>query len=128
MIKKLIVCILLLTAGTATVNADTLFPWFVDLVGDYTEIKDTGASCWMKSPKNGGGEKAATQFLEDTLPSGTYRTTTVTLADGTKVKGYVSDMLDRKVSVIYFITQPDGTFSIEYAEGTPDIVLKTFNL
>ncbi|MBP3299471.1 MAG: hypothetical protein J6L73_07330 [Muribaculaceae bacterium] len=125
--KRIFCSVIMTLVLVAVASAEPLFPFFVDLVGNYDEVEMPGASVCLKGRTNAGGEQAAAIFLQDTLPDGVLaQVKEIKKADGRVIRGYWADMLDGVVSVIYFITKPDGTFTIEYAEGKPEAVLSTF--
>lgn len=123
--KRILMTLVLALSACGIASAFPLFPYFVDLVGNYDEVELPGAKVCMKGRTNGGGPVACKAFLEDTLPEGVNQEE-VKKSDGRVIHGYWTTMEDGIVSVIYFVTKADGTFSVEYAEGSPETVLSTF--
>lgn len=112
--KKILATAIASLAAIAA-GAEPLFPFFVDLVGDYTEVK-SGFTHHIGNSNYGGADKAEA-FLNDALPDSYGVITDENTFGNRKVRTYTSTMSDGNVSVIYFIWQGDA-FSIEYAEGS----------
>lgn len=131
----LILVSLFLTIGA---HAITLFPYFVDVAGDYrdgTDPKFTEMNLTTQhfrvNPSFYKTISEAEEFLTETLPFSNYKIgkDTETLADGTKIIKYSSSLsdgtfgtdntMDGKMSVIYLIQSPDGTLYIGIYEDTP---------
>jgi len=118
--KILILLFAIASCGAITVKADPLFPFFVDIVMDFSETP--GNFTHYVGKTDGGGEAKAGAFLKDVLPASyKVKVSDIVWPDGRKVRTYSSSMHGDKVSVIYFITSSEG-FSIEYAEGLPSEV------
>lgn len=118
--KKFILTLCLAAISIFTVNAEPLFPFFVDLVGDYTTVADGSDSdgfTHLIGKTNAGGDKSAESFLDDTLPSSYSVVIDENTVGANRIRTYSSAMADGRTSVIYFIWTPEGHFSIEYAEG-----------
>lgn len=121
--KKLVLAILL-TVITLTANAVPLFPYFVDVAGDYKDgTPDAMAkvniicSHWNK-PSWYTSLKAAQDFLNDVLPfSNESITQNSEEVNGTKVVTYTSPMYDgEQTSILYLIEDPIEGFFVGYTE------------
>ena len=119
--KKLIIT-LAVAASALIGSAAPLFPFFVDLAGNYKdgtpdELAALGFSSmyWGQSPFYSTAESAR-EFLGDVLPSEGI-TEENAVGDTIKVTKYTSTFSDdEKTSDIQLVTLPDGTFYILYNE------------
>lgn len=119
--KKLIIT-LAISASTLIGSAAPLFPFFVDLAGNYKdgtpdELAALGFSSmyWGQSPFY-PNEQSAREFLGDVLPSEGIAADNAE-AEAIKVSKYTSTFSDNeKASEIQLITLPDGAFYILYNE------------
>lgn len=125
--KKIIFTLLSLFL-TISCKALPLFPFFVDLVGNYTdgavpEIQPIGVECLHSSRCNCFYSiEAADSYLNDVLPYENY-----TIAkkkaqrDGVNMMMYVSLLEDDKTSILCLIEVPgDGLFvAYDEAPGNP---------
>ncbi len=109
-------------AGIA--NAIPLFPFFVDVAGDYREgtpselaAMDMPCMYWRHSPIFYKDIKSADEFLNDVMP---YSTESISreIVDRDNVKAirYTSPMVDGKTSVIYMVEIPEAGFFVGYNE------------
>lgn len=65
--KKVLIAMFMLLAAVPGVRATALFPFFVDLVGDYTTLVDD--KTFMAKGMSTFGSKAATEgFMADVIP------------------------------------------------------------
>lgn len=115
--KKLLTTILLTIISASAASGETLFPIFVDLVGNYTTASDSPILVHHIGTTDGGGETNAKTFLKDNLPESYNVVVDENKVGNRVVTTYCSTVLDDKISVIYFIREGDR-FSIEYAEGS----------
>lgn len=107
----------------ASSSAITLFPFFVDVAGDYNdgtpdELANLGITTMhYKSPSFYSSLKEADEFLKDVLP---FSNETILRNEETKGKvkivEYISPMLYEKVSHIYLVQFPDKRFLVGYKE------------
>lgn len=104
-------------------QAVTLFPYFVDVAGDYQkgapkELAEVGAEMMYSSqPKYYKSLDEAKAFYADVMPFSTEKI----MVKDVPVKGgkgtvYVSPMLDGVTSIIYLVESPDKVFYIGYDE------------
>lgn len=121
--KKLII-LFILTFVTITSHAVTLFPYFVDVAGDYqegapAELKDDKMEpMYSAKPKFYKSIDEVKAFYADVMP---FSTETIFVKDlpekeGMKITSYASPMLDDVISAIFLIEMPDKTFYICYDE------------
>lgn len=106
-----------------TSQAITLFPFFVDVAGDYqdgtpAEFEEIGAKMMYYSrPSFYKSHDEVKDFYADVMP---FSTETIIVkdvpTDGGKCSVYLSPMLDDVTSVIYLMELPDKTFYIGYDE------------
>lgn len=113
--KRSIFLSILTLASAFVANCEPLFPFFVDLVGNYTE-KKSGDITLHVGNTNYGGYDAAKEFLESTLPENYGVMIDENKFGNRMVRTYSSTMENGNTSVIYFITEGND-FRIEYAEG-----------
>lgn len=120
--KKLVIMLGVALAAFSS-QAVTLFPYFVDVAGDYNEgvpEELAGARVEMKYSSRPSFYKSldeAKAFYADVMP---FSTETIEVKDVPLEEGritiYGSGMLDGKVSIIYLIETPEKTFYIGYDE------------
>ena len=116
--KLLVLMVAILACSHLSIKADPLFPFFVDLVMDFTEQQ--APYTHYKGKTDGGGLAQANAFLKSVVPASyKMQVSDLNWPDGRKVRAFSSSMPGNKMSVIYFITADNGDFSIEYAEGLP---------
>lgn len=119
--KKLIIT-LAISASTLIGSAAPLFPFFVDLAGNYKDgTPDELAALGFSSMYWGQSsfypnEQSAREFLGDVLPSeGINKENTD--SETVRVTKYTSTFSDsEKASEIQLVTLPDGAFYILYNE------------
>ena len=116
---------LALAAGlvSLTSQAITLFPFFVDVAGDYQEgamkeFAEIGAEMMYSSkPTFYNSLDEAKSFYKETMP---FSTEKIILKDLKLEEGkgsvYISPMLDGVLSIIYLFETPDKVFYIGYDE------------
>ena len=120
--KLLLTLALSMTAAAA--HAIPLFPFFVDVAGDYNDgtpsaFEKQGISCmYWKAPAFYSNLDEAVMFLEDVLP---YSSETITRTDreiGKKGKMviYSSPMTAGRTSCLYLIQTPEDGFLAGYSE------------
>lgn len=117
--KKIIVaCLMALVSFGA--SALPLFPFFVDVVGDYDdkipeEVTALGIDCkYAARPTFFSTLKEADAFLADVVPDEVGRSQEE--LHGATVILYKSAMHDDKTSYLYLIARPDNEFWIGYQE------------
>lgn len=121
--KKPILLFLLALISIAA-QAVTLFPYFVDVAGDYQEgapevLRDEGENpMYSARPTFFTSLDEAKTFYADTLPfsTETILVRDLPVKDGIRITVYVSPMLDDVMSAIFLIEMPDKTFYICYDE------------
>lgn len=108
-----------------SVNAVTLFPYFVDVAGDYKEgmyeelavLKIKGM--YSAKPSFYSNIDEADTFYKDVLPFSSEkieRSESVDKETKVRIVKYMSPMLENKTSVIYLIQIPDKGFFLAYSE------------
>lgn len=113
--KRLLFASVIAFASVFAANCEPLFPFFVDLVGNYTD-KSSGDFTLNIGETNFGGFDSAKEFLESTLPESYGVMIDENKIGNRTVRTYSSTMENGNTSVIYFITEGND-FRIEYAEG-----------
>ena len=118
----------------ASSSAITLFPFFVDVAGDYNdgtpeEFSNLGiTTMYYKSPSFYSSLKEADEFLKEVLPfSNEPISRNEETRDKVKIVEYTSPMLDEKVSHIYLVQFPDNKFLVGYKEQITSSSPKTDN-
>lgn len=120
--KSLLVLLLAMVAHTS--HAVTLFPYFVDVAGDYkegspAELKDCGVmGMYYAQPSFYRNIDEARSFYDETMPFSTETIQIKELPENDVFKGivYISPMQDDVTSLIYLIETADKTFYICYLE------------
>lgn len=107
--RILIALCLLLAAAVPAARATALFPFFVDLVGDYTTLVD-GKSFMARGLSTLGSKAATESFMADVIPDDV---SVERLSDGVTIYRSVfksSDPIpaDDRVYAIYLIATPGG--------------------
>lgn len=125
---KKIFLVLSLLFLSLSAKAVSLFPFFVDLVGNYndgpvTELVPLGVECLSSGKCNDFNTiKAADTFLMDVLPFENYPILKKKFKkDGLDMEIYASLLLDDRTSVIYLIELPEKGLYVAYDEipGNP---------
>lgn len=133
--KKLIFSLLLMVTA-AGAHAISLFPYFVDIAGDFndgTTAKfselNIPTSYWRMNPFSFSKISDADSFLKDTLPFSSYQISkdTMTLPDGTLIITYSASSSDGvlgpdqtnegKSSTLYLIQTPDEPLYVGISEN-----------
>lgn len=124
MLMKKLILLVFLALVSLTSQAVTLFPYFVDVAGDYregapAELNDGGMQpMYSAKPTFYKSLDEAKAFYTDVMP---FSTETIIVndlpeKDGMRVTVYASPMLDNVMSAIFLIEMPDKTFYICYDE------------
>lgn len=121
--KKLILLFSLALISVAS-HAVTLFPYFVDVAGDYEEgvpaelSGDEMAPMYFSRPSFYRSIAETKAFYTDVMPFSTEEIIVKDLPekDGMKITAYLSPMLDGVMSAIFLIETADNTFYICYDE------------
>lgn len=122
---KKIIFLLVAVALSLSAQAITLFPFFVDVAGDYSEgapevlAAEGDTMMYSSQPSFYKSLEEAKVFYEDVMPFSTEKIDIleVPIPEG-KGKGimYVSAMEDGLFSIIYLYETPDKKFYIGYDE------------
>lgn len=121
--KRLILFCALAFAALSS-RAVTLFPYFVDVAGDYqegmpAELKDEDMEpMYSARPSFFTSLDEAKAFYADVLPFSTENIMVkdIQAEDGKRITAYFSPMLDDVMSAIFLVETPDKTFYICYDE------------
>lgn len=121
---KRISFILLTLIMTISCQAVPLFPFFVDLVGNYKEgavdeIKSLEIDCLCSSKCNFFYTiEAADSYLDDVLPYQNYHIAKkVNQKNGKNMKIYVSLLENGKTSILGLVEMPDDGLYVVYDEA-----------
>lgn len=114
-----------LSLTAAGAHAIPLFPFFVDVAGDYNDgtpaaFEKQGISCmYWKTPSFYSTLDEAVIFLEDVLPYSSEKITRTDREIGKKGKMviYSSPMTTGQISYLYLIQTPEDGFVTGYAES-----------
>ena len=121
-ILTLAMCLIFVSA-----NALPLFPFFVDVAGNYNdgtpdELQKLNINCkYWQSPKFYSKITEADDFLNSVMPYSEYdikRNESIINKD-TRLITYESTMLNGCISTIYLVELPDKVFYIGYKEDLP---------
>ena len=116
--KKVLLSLFVFFAAVLSGNAVPLFPYFVDLTGNYTYIVNNGFAL-INGKSSTGGQQSCEIFLADVLPSNDYTKE----VKGTKeypVVVYKSLIVSTgQISAIYLVNRKSGYF-IYYSESTKE--------
>lgn len=124
---KKILSIILMLGMVFTAKAITLFPFFVDVAGDYHdgvmgELVDASNALednfmYSSKPSFYSNLAEADAFYNDVMPFSTEEIMVKEYdLEVCKGKIYISPMLDGKTAYIYLIELPDQNFFIAYNE------------
>lgn len=104
-------------------NAITLFPFFCDVAGDYSditpkELTDLNISCRYSRvhPYFYSNLASADSFLQDVVPSSEPINRDEKMVGATKIVTYQSPMLDDVVSILYLVEIPEKGLYVGYSE------------
>lgn len=104
-------------------NAITLFPFFCDVSGDYSdstpqELMDLNISCTYSRvhPYFFSDLASADSFLQDVLPSSEPINREEKMVGATKIVTYQSPMLYDVVSILYLVEIPEKGLYAGYSE------------
>ena len=115
---KVLLSLFVFFAAVLSGNAVPLFPYFVDLTGNYTYIVNNGFAL-INGKSSTGGQQSCEIFLADVLPSNDYTKE----VKGTKeypVVAYKSLMASSGlISAIYLVNCKSG-YIIYYSESTKE--------
>lgn len=119
--KTILILTIILSAMAA--NAIPLFPFFVDVAGDYhdgtlPELEEVGVECgyskksfWFSTLSD------AENFLNDVLPTSNYPIERREMEkDGTKIVTYTSPMGDNQLSILFLVEIPQKGLFTGYSE------------
>lgn len=106
-------------------NAIALFPYFVDVAGNYNDgtpepLQELKMYCkYWQTPKFYSKLKDADSFLNDVMPysNASITRTESTVGDSIKIVRYDSPMLNGQTSTIYLVESPSQGFVIGYIEN-----------
>lgn len=121
--KKILILILLAVAGLSA-HAIPLFPFFVDVAGDYDEKTPPELAVlqipfmYSKKPASFSTLASADEFLKDVLPFSSEKIDRKEEVMKNKVKRvtYSSPMTDGRISILYLIEIPGNGFFAAYNE------------
>lgn len=118
--KKLLSTLAIAIISSFSMQAEPLFPFFVDIVGVYDDgAKDIAAENGMTTSlvgrTDGGGPTAVRVFLEDVLPDGIR-------IEKSKINGYEatnisSTFYDGDQASVILLLEKDGKLQVMYFEG-----------
>lgn len=126
--KKILLIFALALIACGSANAVTLFPYFVDIAGNYRDgtlsdiqqsLDDDDNLMYSAKPSFYKSLADADTFLQDSLPFSTENIIAYDVPgvkNGVKVKMYVSPMLDNVLSAIFLIEIPEKGFYVGYDE------------
>lgn len=122
---KKILFTVLMALSFFVADAIPLFPYFVDVAGDYNdgtpiELESIGLPCinYRRTPSFYSNIKEADDFLNDVMPvTNENIVRTVSHRDGFNIVTYSSSISDEYNSVIYLVETPLKEFIIGYGES-----------
>lgn len=113
-----------MTITFMSMHAIALFPYFVDVAGNYNdgtpaELAELKMPCkYWQNPKYYSKIKDADTFLNDVMPYSNAKVsrTESTIGENIKVIRYDSPMLNGQTSTIYLVDIPEKGFFVGYIE------------
>ena len=114
--KRLILIAALSASTTFAAKREQLLPYFLNLVDQKYTTGQSGFTHYI-GKSNYGGQEKATAYINEALPETSGVIIDENDFGNRKVVTYSTTMDNGDISVIYFINE-NGTFSIEYAEGS----------